>query len=568
MAIRSSELDQETEENRDERVSSPETAVLPRAASAAAGFETVQPVVGKMYDETRKKLLFKAMCRADVAAIVWSKEEGRIDLSYEAGEMLGLDAARPLTSFRTLLHRVDPADRPKALLWIWDNCFGTGQAKKKFVLKLRTVAEKQIGQRWLQVTGQFENFEPDDAVIFFTLRDITQQRRLAEEQKILRARDERRLQDLERANAELIEARLMAEAALATKDRLLGILGRDIRTPLNSLLGMLSLVDRDSLQADQASKLDVAERAGEQLAGMFEDLIDLSQNDESGLVLHPETLELASLVTASCRPAEDIAAGQNIAISIDLKDSCPQWIQVDGVRFRQVMYRALAETIESSGPGTIRVEVNHPASELLRFELVTSSPANDATDSTSPDASDEEFRHSLFEKILRTMGGRTGEIRDHQTRTIWIELPCTAAYSPRVADETAATEKSVQGLGLKVLVAEDVVTNQIVVEGHLSRLGCECVIVPNGEEAVRMVQEQSFDIVLMDMAMPVMDGAEAIGAIRKLPNATGKLPILALTAYSRPEELEPMLDAGANGTVIKPVLVNELRTALMQAVAK
>ena len=568
MGILSSESEREPKENRDERLAFSKTDVQPRAASGTAAFETVQPVVGQMYDETRKKLLFKAMCRADVAAIVWSKEEGRIDLSYEAGEMLGLAAERPLTSFRTLLHRVDPADRPKALLWIWDNCFGNERAKKKFVLKLRTVAAKHTGQRWLQVTGQFENFEPDDAVIFFTIRDITQQRRLAEEQNVLRARDERRLQDLERVNAELVEARLTAESALATKDRLLGILGRDIRTPLNSLLGMLSLVDRDSLQADQASKLVLAERAGEQLAGMFEDLIDLSQNDEAGLVLHPEPFELASLVAAGCRPAEDIAAGKKIAFSVDLKDSCPQWIEIDGVRFKQVMYRALAEAIESSGPGRIQVEVSRPASDILRFELVANGPSSETTDPMSPDASDEEFRHSLLEKMLRTMGGRTGERRDQRTRTIWIEVPCTAAYSPPTTGDVSGPQESYQSLGLKVLVAEDVVTNQIVVEGHLSRLGCECVVVPNGEEAVKMVQEQNFDIVLMDMAMPIMDGAEAIGAIRQLPGGAGKLPILALTAYSRPEELEPLLAAGANGTVIKPVLVNELRTALTQAVAK
>ena len=116
--------------------------------------------------------------------------------------------------------------------------------------------------------------------------------------------------------------------------------------------------------------------------------------------------------------------------------------------------------------------------------------------------------------------------------------------------------------GLRILIAEDVLTNQMVVEAHLKRLGYECFCVPNGREAVKAVSEKDFDAILMDMAMPVMDGPAAVRAIRKLAGERGRLPIIALTAYARAEEIEPMLAAGANAIVVKPVDVAELAEAL------
>ena len=143
------------------------------------------------------------------------------------------------------------------------------------------------------------------------------------------------------------------------------------------------------------------------------------------------------------------------------------------------------------------------------------------------------------------------------------EAKVSRSIFPAQKDAKSGDEMSPRlASGLRILIAEDVLTNQMVVEAHLKRLGCECICVPNGREAVMAVSENDFDAILMDMAMPVMDGPAAVRAIRKLAGERGRLPIIALTAYARAEEIEPMLAAGANAIVVKPVDVTELAEAL------
>jgi CheY-like chemotaxis protein len=110
----------------------------------------------------------------------------------------------------------------------------------------------------------------------------------------------------------------------------------------------------------------------------------------------------------------------------------------------------------------------------------------------------------------------------------------------------------------RILVAEDVATNRIVAKGLLGKLGCDVDLVEDGEQAVAAVKNGEYDLVLMDVSMPEMDGPTAARLIRELPAPMGEIPIVALTAYSRPEELAPMLNAGAVGMVNKPIVLEDL----------
>jgi len=122
--------------------------------------------------------------------------------------------------------------------------------------------------------------------------------------------------------------------------------------------------------------------------------------------------------------------------------------------------------------------------------------------------------------------------------------------------------RRIDGSRLRVLVAEDVETNRIVARGMLAKLGCDVELVADGAAAVEAVSGGKYDLVLMDMSMPVLDGAEATRQIRALRSAESRIPIIALTAYSRQEELAPMMTAGAMGCVKKPIVLDDLYRAI------
>lgn len=519
------------------------------------------------HDTVRKGRLLRALRASGVATMAWCFDEGRIDLSYEASELLALPRGQSLSSFRALVRQVAPVDRPKALAWIWDNLLELPKEKKRFEIEFRSIRGSSVeSQNWLRMEGQFDPEANSDHVVYFTITDVTESKRAAEQHRAHKARDERRLKDLERLTQELQTAQLRAEASVATQSRFLSVMSRDIRTPLNSLLGMLSLIDTGNLTTEDARKFQVAEEAGEQLRLLIDDLVDVAKSETGGLVLQTGTIELGKLVGESAAPWVKIGEAKNVVVSVRIDPACPQWIELDRARLRQLLDRMIGNAVGSVDQGHVSVRILPAQARRLCFVVETSHTNGAPTDVAARNRDDIALRSAICKKLVDALGGQTGSSALENGERNWAEIPCTAAYSPAINEQPVPALASLFDTPLRVLVAEDVLTNQMVVEGHLTRLGCDFACVANGEEAVRAVSENEFDIVLMDMAMPIMDGATAIRAIRALPDGRGQLPIVALTAYSRSEELEPMLEAGANGAVIKPVDIAELREALRSAI--
>lgn len=519
------------------------------------------------HDALRKGRLLRALRASGVATMAWCFHEGRLDLSYEASELLGLPKGVPLASFRSLVRQVAPVDRPKVLTWIWDNLSELPNIKTKFELDFRVLhSNSPAGQTWLRMDGEFDPEANQDYVLYFTITDITEQKRAADYQHALRVRDERRLKDLERLTRELQAAQHCAEASVTSQSRFFALISRDIRVPLNSLIGMLSLVDRKRLNAEDVQRLQVADEAAEQLRLLFDDLLDMAQSESGNLVLQNKTCDLTKLVNESCGHWVKAGANDQVTFSVEIDPACPQWINIDDARLKQALDRMIFEAIGYSREGAVRVCVAPSGQDRLRFFVEATQTRDDQLPSSEQSREESAVRQTIIERLAKAMDGESGSSRSGGTVTTWLELACKVEFSPKVPAQVDTNQTPLQRLSLRILVAEDVLTNQMVVEGHLARLGCECVCVPNGKEALRSVTENNFDVVLMDMAMPVLDGASAIRAIRALPDGKGQMPIIALTAYSRPEELEPMLEAGANAAVIKPVDITELSEALKSVV--
>ena len=170
---------------------------------------------------------------------------------------------------------------------------------------------------------------------------------------------------------------------------------------------------------------------------------------------------------------------------------------------------------------------------------------------------------AICRRITEAMGGTIGVYDTGGGSCFWFEIPCRPTTAPpTVARQATLSLRDASGRPPQILVAEDIATNRIVIEGYLRKLGCDVMLVANGQLAVEAMEREKFDLVLMDMAMPVMDGAEATRRIRELENGRGAIPIIALTAYARPEELAPMMLVGANCSVAKPIVLQDLYTAM------
>ena len=519
------------------------------------------------HDPIRKHRLLQALQVSGVATMTWCQTDRRLDLSYEACELLGIPRQTSVRTFRTLLRRVDPADRNRVLVWIWDNLIASRNVESNFEIEFRIMAISASSKtRWIKLVGQYEPGAHPDRLALMNLADISQSRTLEEQQRALRARDERRVLDLERLNRNLEGASHAAKKALQAQNRLISFLSRDIRTPLNDLLGMLSLLEESKLDSLAKERLQIAAESGRYIHLMFDHLVDMAHNQIDGLAVRSATFELSKLFGESCLPWADIARHKGLNIQYEVGPECPQWIEVDGERLRQILDLFLKEITAGWSFQSMQVRVRMAGTKILRFEARTDCGVRTAQ-TADLDGNEMSVPRAMRAQIVEALGGRMGETLEPRHELYWIELPCVAAFSPP-RSETEASEFSLpSGRPTRVLVAEDVLTNQIVAEGHLHQLGCECVCVADGEEALKAVAADEFDVVLMDMAMPVMDGPTALRAIRSLPGHKGKIPVIALTAYSRPEEVEPMLAAGANDVVIKPILASELQKALASVLA-
>ena len=392
-----------------------------------------------------------------------------------------------------------------------------------------------------------------------------------------RREGERRLAEA-LAAAERNERR--ANAASEAKSTFLATMSHEIRTPLNGILGMAQAMRADATAPDQIERLEVIQTSGSALLAVLNDVLDLAKIEAGRLECVTETFDPGELAGQVANSFSSLADAKGVSLSLKIKPNAAGLFQGDPVRLRQVLSNLVSNAVKFTDEGAIHLEVSREG-DRHRFIVSDTGVGVDAEqiphlfEKFSQVDSSTTRRHggtglglSICAALCALMNGQIDvESQPGQGSRFTVTLPLTP-YSG-VAPIVETRSKGRELTGLRLLAAEDHVVNQIVLRSLLSQFGIDAVIVANGEEAVDAWRRETWDLVLMDVQMPVLDGVEATRIIRALELEEGRrrAPILALTANTMSHHLEAYAAAGMNGCVSKPIDAEALMDALVAALA-
>ena len=394
---------------------------------------------------------------------------------------------------------------------------------------------------------------------------------LASSFNTMTARLARTIADLESAYGEAQQAKTAAEAASRAKSGFLANMSHELRTPLNAVLGYAQILGGDpDLSPRQAAGLATIQRSGEHLLLLINDMLDLARIEAGKVELYVEDTDLRSLL----RTVTDIAGVEvrrkELQLDHEVVGDLPTALRADEKRLRQVLLNLLNNAVKFTQRGRVALRVTVLDADArrarLRFEV------EDTGIGIDPEQLERLFRPfeqaadvqrrfggaglglAISAQLVGLMGSEIRvESRVGQGSRFWFDLDL-----PLAGQRLAATAPAIAGISgydgprRKVLIVDDIEVNRAPLVQFLGRLGFETLQAENGAEALRSVQDQRPDLVLMDRVMPVMDGAEAIRRLRAMPDFAG-LPIIVVSANASAADQQDSLALGANGFLPKPI---------------
>ena len=382
-----------------------------------------------------------------------------------------------------------------------------------------------------------------------------------------------------------VEARDRALEASQAKSSFLARTSHEIRTPLNGIVGFSDMLLDEKLSADHRNYVEMISESAKNLTQLLNDILDLSRIEAGRLELAEVEIDVPSLIGRCTQLARPQAMERGIKIDTSIAEDLPRNLAGDPLRIRQILNNLLANSIKFSPAGHIDLHAAFKDGSLIikvRDEGIGISEDRlpkifdaftQADESITRKYGGTGLGLSISRHLARLMGGdltATSDVGQGSTFTLEIPMPFTAVTakrgSPKLTDDRSPS-------GLRVLLAEDYEINQILIEKMVTKLGHTIHVVENGSEAIDAVKEaiqheQPFDLVLMDLQMPVLDGLQAALAIRELPIMESELPIIAISANAYEEDVEACKKHGMQSHLAKPLSFETLKQELTNVVGE
>ena len=506
--------------------------------------------------QRNEKLLAHAQRLASVGSFEWTVDSRELLYSEETAAIFGFEPDEKCDRLQPFRDRIHPDERDYVQ-----------QAMQKAV---DTDGSYEVRHRLLLAGGEIRHLEGRGEVvkdsrtgyrkIVGTVQDITKPAEI---------------------NEALTHAKEAAEAANVAKSEFLASMSHEMRTPLNGVIGLLDLIGETVLSEEQRFYLEQANSSAGTLLTLLTDLLDLTRIEAGEFAIEKAPMQTSDFVTQSVEVVQAIREGQPPQISVVMEEGVPSRIVGDKARLRQVVTNLLSNAVKFTPNGKIDVNVRYEESTSALHVSVRDQGIGieaeyiphlfdrftQADTGLSRPYGGAGLGLAITKDLVGLMGGEIGvESTFGEGSHFYFFIPAERLADVDQRERGGRDDKpSADALeGLTILLAEDSNTNALVVKRKLGALGAHVDRAANGEEAVSFAASRAYDLILMDVSMPVMDGLEATRTIRSNGAMSAHAPIIALTAHALRGDKERCLEAGMNGYVTKPIAMKDLVAAIAQ----
>ncbi len=381
-----------------------------------------------------------------------------------------------------------------------------------------------------------------------------------------------------RKQAEAAERAAAASAAEAVRQRqqFVTIVSHELRVPLDAVMNSLNLLDDNSLPPSARALVATARRAGSGLHDLVADILDLSRLDAGRLVLRTADFDLPLLLGEVCEMFRAPAAAKGLSMLMVIDAGVPGTLHGDAGRIRQVVINLISNAVKYASPGILTVRAT-AAGRTLRLTVADPGPAIPASQAASLfqpfirlDSAEQGHEKgtglglAICTRLAAVMGGEMGLAREAGGNAFWLSLPLDIARGYEAVSPEAVARRRTRRAS--ILLVEDVASNRELTAALLRREGHRVDLAENGFTALERASTRIYDLILMDVHMPGIDGIETTRRIRRLPGPAGSVPVIALTGTSTSDDRQAGIDTAMDAVLLKPVMPEDLTAMLRRFV--